>query len=390
MLLYRHKYLLNNHIRKHSTNQLFALPFIVKRKQAENIYLTKNKLLEKKCNINKKSLIEAYIPFYSANISNLKLHVKGKYGIDRIKSNYDIVTDWYEFTYSLTSNYDFTMEDLQLYAGYKYPKKYVENVLRSKYIHNIIPFSDTMSFNKEGELIDVQKHEMTKENALEKITTIILDISEKQVINYIKTKYHADNFSYTLKLNFSKIKLINYYVPTYIYCNSENEKKMYKFVNGYTGNYNGQIDYSIMKSALFGSFIGTLLTPIIPISVIPIVKISICSIPIGILTGTFAKIYPYIKYKHDYYTMEKDRLYNQKTYKLNMNSINNLLIDKYKLLGLDPTKTITLIQLKTAYYREIKKFHPDVYIGNKTIGENITKDINEAYKTLENIIKQQI
>lgn len=106
--------------------------------------------------------------------------------------------------------------------------------------------------------------------------------------------------------------------------------------------------------------------------------------------GIVAKIYPYVKYKHDYYTMERDRLYNQKMYKLNNTSINNLPFDKCKLLGLDPTKIITLSQLKTAYYREIKKFHPDVYNGDKIIGENITKNINEAYKILEKLIKEQI
>ncbi len=54
--------------------------------------------------------------------------------------------------------------------------------------------------------------------------------------------------------------------------------------------------------------------------------------------------------------------------------------DYYKILELENTK-VTIDQIKTAYRKQAKKYHPDVNVGNKLAEERI-KDINEAYKTL--------
>lgn len=54
--------------------------------------------------------------------------------------------------------------------------------------------------------------------------------------------------------------------------------------------------------------------------------------------------------------------------------------DYYKILGLEGSK-VTTDQIKNAYRKQAKKYHPDVNVGNKVAEERI-KDINEAYRVL--------
>lgn len=54
--------------------------------------------------------------------------------------------------------------------------------------------------------------------------------------------------------------------------------------------------------------------------------------------------------------------------------------DYYKILGLEGSR-VTTDQIKNAYRKQAKKYHPDVNVGNKVAEERI-KDINEAYRVL--------
>ena len=56
--------------------------------------------------------------------------------------------------------------------------------------------------------------------------------------------------------------------------------------------------------------------------------------------------------------------------------------DYYKILELENSK-VTIEQIKSAYRKQAKKYHPDVNVGNKIAEERI-KDINEAYRVLSN------
>ena len=56
--------------------------------------------------------------------------------------------------------------------------------------------------------------------------------------------------------------------------------------------------------------------------------------------------------------------------------------DYYKILELDDSK-VTIDQIKSAYRKLAKKYHPDLNVGDKLAEEKI-KDINEAYKILSN------
>ena len=50
------------------------------------------------------------------------------------------------------------------------------------------------------------------------------------------------------------------------------------------------------------------------------------------------------------------------------------------ILGLE-NSLVTTEQIKNAYRKQAKKYHPDVNVGNKVAEERI-KDINEAYRVL--------
>ena len=57
--------------------------------------------------------------------------------------------------------------------------------------------------------------------------------------------------------------------------------------------------------------------------------------------------------------------------------------DYYKILGLENSK-VTTEEIKNAYRKQAKKYHPEVNVGNKVAEEKI-KDINEAYRVLSNL-----
>ena len=61
--------------------------------------------------------------------------------------------------------------------------------------------------------------------------------------------------------------------------------------------------------------------------------------------------------------------------------------DYYKILELENSK-VTAEQIKNAYRKQAKKYHPDVNVGNKVAEEKI-KDVNEAYRILSNPITKK-
>jgi len=61
--------------------------------------------------------------------------------------------------------------------------------------------------------------------------------------------------------------------------------------------------------------------------------------------------------------------------------------DYYKILELENSK-VTIEQIKNAYRKQAKKYHPDVNVGNKVAEERI-KDINEAYRVLSNFTSKK-
>lgn len=59
----------------------------------------------------------------------------------------------------------------------------------------------------------------------------------------------------------------------------------------------------------------------------------------------------------------------------------------YEILGI--RKTASTDEIKNAYKQLVKKYHPDVYPGDKTFAEKKTQEINEAYDVLSDPDKKR-
>ena len=59
----------------------------------------------------------------------------------------------------------------------------------------------------------------------------------------------------------------------------------------------------------------------------------------------------------------------------------------YDILGV--SKTATSSEIKKAYKSLVKKYHPDVFEGNKDLAESKIKEINDAYDTLSDPVLRE-
>ncbi len=60
----------------------------------------------------------------------------------------------------------------------------------------------------------------------------------------------------------------------------------------------------------------------------------------------------------------------------------------YEILGV--SKNASQEEIRTAYKTLVKKYHPDLYQGDKSFAEKKTKEINEAYDTLSDENKKAV
>ena len=424
-------------------SQFIGLPFKISIEEANKILINNRKILEKNHNDNTKKLIpydntsmvkEYFIPFHSADISNVTSSFKGKYGKDRIeyyisyeycpstkitipKIKTRIVTDWYDASDRLgQKNYPIGTYDTQIYAGFEFPRKEIESVLVSDDIISVIPLNDDMLVNYKRDRIIVHPHDMSISFAIEKMINKLHKCEVFRAKKMLLKKYnadHADIENLIIHLENADIKLLSYHLPVYVYTYTCIHDKicMYKFVNGYSGRYDGEYILSSMKLFLIGSIIGASIVPLFVTGTISTILLVGRMILGSLLTGIPAALYAkyrhifkkksdksdrneYLSYNDTFQETDDDikrktnaENFNQQNKKYHINVNDDEIKEKLVLIGLNPEVLPSEELLKQHYHDYIKKWHPDVYNGDKNIAKAMTQQINEAYHILLHAIK---
>jgi len=400
-----------------------ALPFVISLNKANEIFVKHHRFLESTPHQSKSTNLtlftespikQCYLPFHSIDIKNLKSSYEGYYGHDRVeyytilvynsatKSMYPqthsrIVTDWYRTTGLIKeTNYPLGTNETQIYAGFKYPRSYVESCLRTRDIIKIRPLSKEMTINT-----IVDPFEMTLAYSINKILENLYQLEKERIEQYLISHHHCDRSKVNtidIHLEQAEVSLYSYYMPTYIYSYIIHNLTFYKFLNAYNGIIQGQKVYSIWKSALLGSSIGLIggFLTYNPYLSIPLLLLrlslmaSITALPTGLLAYFNSKFINkshsdtshHEKKNNDQYFLTEDDI-KLRQFSSSFISHINVSSDYAQLLGLDTTKEITLKELKEAYFKQLKKWHPDSYQGsNPELATMMTVKINDAYHHL--------
>lgn len=405
-----------------------ALPFKITKKQAENIISENVSMFEKTNNTtalqiyNEDPIKIKFIPFHSMEISKLYSSFVGKYGIDRTETYWyynastksmqmgtRTVTDWYRCSGTNGPvTYPLGTYDTQIYAGFNYPKYLVERSLRTTDVENLVNFNKNM-LNFDGNTAEIDPHEMKISFALEKMISELYDLEKNRILRHIKKYYRADHSkieNLDMHIDESNIQLFSFYLPAYIYNLSlGNSTYTYKIVSGYSGQLNYHKIWSAPKFFLVGSIIGALLTLHPAFRTMSILARVLLGSSFGIPPALYAKLSPKYKIQHDNDQIKKDYEINKEkieteddkkryeyaqfdsTQRTSQDKSRKLFYpkDKLKLLGLNPDNDVTFQEIKIAYYTQVKKYHPDIYKGNKEFGKQMTQQLNKAYTDLETI-----
>ena len=409
--------------RRYAT-KINSLPFKVTPSEASQTLINNQSLLEKTVkdenpisnnnlpSTELKPLQKKYLPFHTADINNMISSYSGKLGRDRVEYYWtyihtdkstipvqqcQIVTDWYNCygTLSATSYSQGTLET-QIYADFKYPRAIVESVMRM----NELPRKKNIITPKDDEIID--SHNMNMSFALEKIISTVhkqeLKRAEKHILSYFKADRAKVDFL-DLHLNTAKINLFSYHLPAYIYTTNSSDVNYYKIVNGLNKQYDGETKYSLVKTSLLGSSIGFLVGVVAFTN--PSVRLANLVIPIfastsvgAFLVSSFYKVLSSYNISDSRSNMNNEKDYNSSKYETdddrnrkNGEDINaeGLLYpeDECRILGLNPTQPITMKQLKDAYFKQIKQWHPDVAPVDTKIATQMSIRIREAFEVLK-------
>ena len=363
-----------------------------------------------------------FIPFYSGEAINLQTEYTGRCAIDNIVpcgKTYIVTTYWSKITGVMKPiDYPLGTEELQLYAGIKYPEQLVNKVLVTDKVSNI---KDHISDNT----VPFEEFYIKENFAKNTIYDKLLELEKKRIKKYIKNKGHADRVEIKIKLIFNKpFKLYTYFIPTYVfeYNNKSNnissvlesfglkynimkdETKYVKILNGHTGNISGEKVLSVWKTAIAGSSVTALTSLFWLLSFHPYLKgpaillrVVSSALTGGLITGLISGNKHKLKrWKYDedleekkkineqYQETNEDRMRREYIKKLNnMDASQAYNIggnsDKYTILGLKYKEKITLSEVKTAYHKKIFDWHPDKYQKNIDLANEKSKEINKAY-----------
>lgn len=411
------------HLQKFSTNPQ-TLPFRISRTEANKLFSSDKKLMEDVPTDNistTKNVKECFIPFHSVDLRNISTDYTVSYGKDRTEYYWTFetinnrprlvkkertITDWYQVSGIMTPTlYPLGTRWSQIYAGFVYPRYIMEDGLANDYIDSLVPLTHKLVHAN----AIVYAHEMNISLALEKINTRLADAELSRLEKYIRRTYDADHIKIIMSnvnLASADISLCSYYVPAYIYQYGEIGYTKYKIVNGYTGNIVSNRVMSSVKSMIIASGFGILATILMPYVTTAqlVMYVLASSATSALLGGMFAHSYNKYVFRRNKSQIENDINTNSE-YVETIDDIERrkftawangyidyqprenmyLLVDKLKLLQLDTDKLPTTDQLKSAYHKQIKRWHPDTN-SNKEMALKMTIQLNLAYDELREIV----
>lgn len=352
-----------------------------------------------------------YLPFHSVDVRDLKSSYIGEYGMDRQETQWVYVstgkggywtteevtvTDWYRCQGSMPcTSYPFgsTLET-QVYAGFEYPREFLERALQMSDVHKI-----RRLINTELHPHLVQPFTMKVKMALSLIVSRLHKLECQRAKMYIKKVHRADHGrinTLDVHLDHAAVDWISFHLPCWLYENRQGNLSLYQFINGYNGRIDGQPMLSWWKAGTAGALGGALWSVLfnsgrffIPGALLP-----------GMLVAGVTKLYVHWKYHQGQVTQSNETLRNAnfETCSIDEQLSDTEIISTNKhvrlnselacLLGLSEQEDVTMLQVKTAYHQKLKQYHPDVYKGKNTeFASLMTKQLNTAYQSFHSLHK---
>lgn len=290
-----------------------ALPFKITLTNAKNILSVHKSFLE--ANIVKKTLLaatpreklikECYFPFqtvdickpiiasYSATYGKTKWRNETTYVINGksivpVTTLVPTTTDYKISDKFYSSNYSLGTEITQLYTGSQYPSNIVESALVSKEL-----VLTTLNEKNDFVIYPVTADPLISRS---KIYEILKADIKTDIRNYILKKYDCSSVNITdinLDLSISDLKLINYYVPAYVFETQVKNNLKYLIMNGNNGKIAENKIYSPAVFSVIGGFLSAFAIGVVEFSLLlssPLGCFFLTCLGAGI-SGAIAKIH---------------------------------------------------------------------------------------------------
>jgi len=263
---------------------------------------------------------------------------------------------------------------------------------------------------------------MNKSYAFHLIKEKIYELEKTRITNFLKQKYGSSQEKIiSFETDIPPVSLRTYYLPVYLYSwELPRDEIFYKYLNGFNRRYYGDTEYSFIK--LFGIQSGFLfLTPLtlaLQIREIPVfLTFSSASLSVFAL-GMIAWISRIISFRTPLHTKRKEKLKISEEIAQNTQYQEQDQIDtemeflksrkkedkeeevkekKYSSIELSIPEAVCILfnldfffkreKVRQKYYKQIKKWHPDMYTGDSTLAVEMTQKINAAYVKITNAME---
>lgn len=280
-------------------------------------------------------------------------------------------------------NYNENNMHTQVYADLIYPRKYIENALRTEILPQF--YYDNVNFS------NVHQHNIKLSYAIKKMFDSIENVEKNNILNNSMKFIGVDNvdkLSLSFDIKNSDMQIHKYYIPAYSYIFTKNSYQSYHFINGYNGKYSGS-HVNNLNNYLYVSILGFLplylitdlahISPMYSLFSLATLNFIVnatnkCNILCESSDDEGKKRDEF----HENYIFSDDNLYSLFETKSN-NKIFELYPEECNILEITNNDVATKEFLKNQKTKLLKMYHPDVYGKN---GSDMTIKIMNAYSKL--------